>query len=106
MGRLTKGSEETKEIAEKGTKASKVGAEVKRLIKELEKGGNIDTLQMKTMKNFAEMLDDPDKQVRAFATKEVSKYLFSTKKEVTKFPAININVTFEGIKDDNKTVSN
>lgn len=97
---LVKGTNKTKAISKMGTSASQRVADMKKNIKKLIESGNIDDLQQKALINFAEMLDDPDKQVRAFATKELAKYLFPTKREVTKFPAININCNFIGIKEN------
>lgn len=87
-------------IQKMGVTASQRVADMKRNIKKMIASGDIDDLQSKALINFAEMLDDPDKQVRAFATKEISKYLFATKKEVTKFPAINIICNFDKIKEN------
>ena len=97
---LQAGTKKTKAISVMGTTASQRIADMKRNIKKVIESGDIDDLKQKALINLAEMLDDPDKQVRAFATKELSKYLFPTKREVTKFPAININCNFIGIKEN------
>lgn len=83
-------------------KAGKESAKTRKLqkkIRELIKSGDISNLQAEALENWAEMLNDPDKQVRAFATKEVSKFIFAPKKEHNKYPDININVKFVNIKN-------
>lgn len=98
-----KDQEKTKEIAEKGRRAGLTVRQLKKRIKQVVNSGDIELLQKEILQNWTELLDDPDKQVRAFATKEISKFIFAQKKEGTKFPVININVKFEGIKDGKKS---
>lgn len=90
----------TEEIQKKGTEQARREKQLAKKIKDLISSGDINDLQADALKNWVEMLDDPDKQVRAFATKEVSKYLFATKRETTTLPVININCNFIKIKDN------
>lgn len=72
-------------------------ARLRKAIKEGDISGT--ALQEATMNNWIELLEDKDKQVRAFATEKISKYIFAPKQESNKYPDININVSFVGIKE-------
>ena len=96
------GQKLTAEDQKKGAIASAEERALQAVLKSLIKSGDISDLQAKTLTNWAELLSDPDKQIRAFATKEVSKYQFATKKEVIKFPEIIIKCKFIGIGNDKK----
>ena len=89
-----------KEVREKGNKASAKARAMKVKIQRLLKTGQIDDLMRKTLENWAEMIDSKNENQRAFATKEVSKYLFATKREHQAVPNVKINCSFIGIKDD------
>ena len=96
------GQELTKEDREKGSEMSASIRAMMKKIKEVMADGRIDNLQMVTLENWALMLTSENDSERAFATMNVSKYLFAPKKEVIGIPIININCTFVGIKDDRK----
>ena len=85
-----------------GTIASAEQRALQKTLMDLVASGDISDLQAQTLSNWAELLSDPDKQVRAFATKEISKYQFATKKEVIKFPEIIIKCEFIGIGTNDK----
>lgn len=74
-------------------------SELKKKIKAMLTTGEITDLQRNVLENWAEMVDDPNPQVRAFATKEISKYLFAQKREHQIIPDVSIQTTFIGIKD-------
>ena len=86
----------------KGAIASAEQRALQKTLKELVASGDISDLQAQTLNNWAELLSDTDKQVRAFATKEISKYQFATKKEIIKFPEIIIKCEFIGIGTNDK----
>ena len=96
------GQELTKEDREKGSEMSASIRAMMKKIKEVMADGRIDNLQMVTLENWALMLTSENDSERAFATMNVSKYLFAPKKEVIGIPIININCTFVGIKDGRK----
>ena len=86
-------------------KGSAMSASIRTLqagVKKIVKSGKIDKLLQTTLENWAVMLVSDDDGQRAFATKEISKYLFAPKKEVIGIPVININCNFVGIKDNKK----
>jgi hypothetical protein len=60
----------------KGSKDKKV------LIKQALGISNIEDLKEKVLQNWFEFIEDGNKQIRLIATKEISKYLWATKKEV------------------------
>jgi len=62
--------------AKKGTKYKKTK------IKEALGISNIEDLKEKVLQNWFEFIEDGNKQIRLIATKEISKYLWATKKEV------------------------
>ena len=60
----------------KGSKDKKV------IIKQALGISNIEDLKEKVLQNWFEFIEDGNKQIRLIATKEISKYLWATKKEV------------------------
>ena len=86
-------------IMSKEREAAKVKLALRRKIKALLITGDITDLEKKTMENWAVMIDSQDPQERAFATKEVSKYLFPTKRDHQDQPKVEITCNFIGIKD-------
>ncbi len=71
---------------EKGHKKAKgriAGVKNKKTkIKEALGISNIEDLKEKVLQNWFEFIEDGNKQIRLIATKEISKYLWATKKEV------------------------
>lgn len=78
-------------------------SEIKEKIKTVLTTGEISDLQKTVLDNWVEMVDSDNKNTRAFATKEVSKYLFAQKREHQIIPDVKIICIFEGIKDSPKT---
>jgi hypothetical protein len=96
------GQELTITDREKGSEMSASIRTMMAKIKEVMADGKIDNLQMVTLENWARMLTSDNDSERAYATMNVSRYLFAPKKEVISVPVININCTFVGIKDVKK----
>jgi hypothetical protein len=88
----------------KAVMVRKQNAEMRRAIKKLLSSTEMEALQERLMENWAELLLSDDPQIFAFATKEVSKYVFSVKKDHQGLPDVTIACEFRGIKD-NKTVA-
>lgn len=75
-------------------------ADLKAKITKLLTTGEITDLQRQVLENWAEMVDSDNENARAFATKEISKYLFAQKREHQIIPDVKIIVEFVGIKDE------
>lgn len=93
---MSKDKDKTKEA----NKARKQNAELRRKLKALLVTGDLSDLQQTTVENWAQALISEDEKVRREATRDVSKFLFATKRETTSLPKIEIRCTFRGIKDN------
>lgn len=58
---------------------------------------DIKELKEEVLHVWKELIHDKDKKMRAFAAKEISKYLFPTKRDVKKHENINYNYDLTGI---------
>lgn len=87
------------ETQAKGVKKRQEIAVIKDKIKKALSAENITDLEKQVLENWEVLIESDDPRERAFATKEISKYLFPQKREHIVLPEIKFNVIFEGIKD-------
>jgi len=86
-------------IMTKAREAAKEQLAIKRKLRALLKTGKIDDLERKVLENWAAMIESKKPEVMAFGTKEVSRYLYATKRDHQDQPKVEITCNFIGIKD-------